>query len=244
MRASSARRMRTSSLQIHAAAAQDSGKRATKERTAQKKAAFATLREQLDALSRTVRAMARTLPGLAEKFRMPRSMAEQERLATARTFAEEAVPLKDELVRRGLPANFLEALNDTIDALQELISSKAEMIRARVAARLSATEDAGQGREAVREFGAIVRNIFRDDPAALAEWESASHTERSSRRAKDAAPHAQPAPAKGGLTQKRFPSASVSPSYRRTRSLTESVSDVNAGGCAKPAESVSALRDE
>jgi hypothetical protein len=47
-----------------------------------------------------------------------------------------------------------------------------------VAATVAVSDAAERGHNAVRELDAIVRNIFRDDPAALAEWESASHVER------------------------------------------------------------------
>lgn len=35
---------------------------------------------------------------------------------------------------------------------------------------------------AALELDAVVSNLFRDDPAALAEWTTAGHTERAPRR--------------------------------------------------------------
>jgi hypothetical protein len=177
------------------ASAQDSGKRAAKEKTAQKNVAFDQVFEDLEVVSRTARAMSPTTPGLADKFRMPRSMAEQACLATARSFAEDAEPLKAEFIRRGLPADFFDTFDGKITALEESINSKAQKTGARVAATVAVSDAAKRGRSAVRELDAIVRNIFRSDPSALAEWESASHTERATHHAA-AKPPAQAAPPK------------------------------------------------
>src|SRR5688572_2922808 len=83
---------------------------AAKEKTVQKKTADGALREMLRAMARTARAMAAKTPGLAEKFRLPRNAGGQMWLAGARAFAAEAEPLKDEFVRRGMAADFLEVL--------------------------------------------------------------------------------------------------------------------------------------
>jgi hypothetical protein len=179
------------------ATSQDSGKRATKERTTMKKVALASLRANLEAISRTARAMALSTPGLADKFRLPHSNGEQASLIAARSFAVDAEPLKSEFIRRGMPASFIEDLNAGRDALEQLVNSKAQKTGARVAARVAVSEAAEDGRNAVRELDAIARNIFRDDPAALAEWESASHTERPTRRNNNETPPTQPAPANG-----------------------------------------------
>src|SRR2546423_1066131 len=182
-------------METHATA-QDSGKRAAKERTALKRAALERLREKLEAISRTARAMALSTPGLDDKFHMPQSMAEQECLTAARTFAADAAPLKDEFVRRGLNADFIEDLDAGVGELQESIGVKAEKTGARVAATVAVSKSSEHGREAVRELDAVVRNVFRDDPSALAEWESASHVERAARHADNRAPHTQTPPAK------------------------------------------------
>lgn len=177
------------------ASEQESSRRAAKERTAQKKVARKHLREHLETISRTARAMSRTAPGLADKFRMPTSFAEQASLAAARSFAADAEPLKAEFIRRGLPSDFLETFNTRIDALEELINSHALKTGARVAATVAVSDAAERGHQAVRELDAVVRNIFRDDPAALAEWESASHVERPPRRAPVVKPPVEPEPA-------------------------------------------------
>jgi hypothetical protein len=183
-------------METHATT-QDSSKRGAKEQVAIKRAALDNLCGQLEAISRTARAMSLSTPGIADKFRMPRSKGEQAILTTARSFATDIAPHKAELIRRGLGASFDEDLGEAIAALEELADSKAQKVGVSVAATAAVSKAAEQGRNAVRELEAIVLNIFRDDPAALAEWDSASHTERASRRAGSATPSTPPAPAKG-----------------------------------------------
>jgi hypothetical protein len=49
----------------------------------------------------------------------------------------------------------------------------------------AALDDAfSRGIDVVRNLDAIVRNKYANKPAVLAEWTSASHTERAPRRAK------------------------------------------------------------
>jgi hypothetical protein len=173
------------------AASQSSGKRASKEKTTLKSVALANLIEDLEAVSRTARVMALTIPGLDDKFRMPRNVGEQAWLAAARSFAADAEPLKAEFVRRGLPESFLEDLKADTAELQESIQHKSQTSGARVAARAAIDDAVERGMKIVRELDAIVRNIFRNDPATLAEWVSASHVERAPRRAAAPVPPVQ-----------------------------------------------------
>ncbi|HZT59878.1 MAG TPA: hypothetical protein VFA21_14805 [Pyrinomonadaceae bacterium] len=161
------------------ATSQDTGRRAAKERTVQTKAALQSLRADLEALSRTARAMKRTTPGIADKFQMPRSSGAQASLIAARSFATNAEPLKDEFIRRGMSPTFREDLGAKIEALSDSIGSRAEKAGARVAATVAISEASEKGRDAVGELDAVVRNVFREDHSALAEWESASHVERA-----------------------------------------------------------------
>lgn len=52
---------------------------------------------------------------------------------------------------------------------------------AHVSATASVESEAELGMAAVRRLDAIVRNMFRADPAALAAWESARHVESPAR---------------------------------------------------------------
>lgn len=180
------------------ATAQASGASAAREGTAQKAAAREALREDLEAISRTARAMALTTPGLDDKFRLPRNGGTQAWLTAARSFALDAEPVKAEFTRRGLPADFLEDLASDIRALEEAINSRSQNAGARVAATVAIDDAIERGMTAVRELDAIVHNLFRDDDAALAEWTSASHTERQPRRTPAPPPSGEQGAAESG----------------------------------------------
>ncbi|MDT7542285.1 MAG: hypothetical protein QOE33_2189 [Acidobacteriota bacterium] len=161
--------------------AQDSHKLGAKQGTSLLSAARESLREDLTALHKTAHAAARTAPGLAEKFQLPGRMRDQELLARARNFAQEAEPFKQEFLRRGMQTDFFAHLAADITAFEQLIDGRAKEEGARVAATAAIDGAIERGMEAVRELDAVVRNTFRDDAGVLAEWTSASHVERATR---------------------------------------------------------------
>ena len=169
----------------------------SKEKTAQKRVADEALRNLMEAINRTARSMSRLTPGLEEKFRLPSSKNGERWLATARGFVTEAEPLNDEFVRRGMAPGFIDDLKARILAVEQFRDSRAQQSAGRVASTAGVAEAAEQGLEAVRELDAIVRNIYADNDAELAAWESASHVERAPRRAETETPAAEPEPAKG-----------------------------------------------
>jgi len=99
----------------------------------------------------------------------------------ASAFPADAVPLAGEFQKHEMPANFIDELHADIAALEEALSGRARNRDAHVAATAALDATMERGIKAVRRLHAMVRNKFRDDPAALAAWESASHVERRSR---------------------------------------------------------------
>jgi hypothetical protein len=179
-------------LESHTAA-QSAGARASMQGTTLKASARAELREDLEAINHTARAMSHAIPGIEDKFRLPRNSGDQAWLAAARSFATEIVPLKAEFIRRGLPAEFVEDLHADVQAFADAVDAKTQHAGAKVAATAAIDGAVERGMNVVRELDAVVRNVFRNDPSALAEWTSASHTERAARRATPGA-HATNAP--------------------------------------------------
>jgi hypothetical protein len=179
-----------SELEAHTTA-QDSGRRSAQEGTTSKASARSEVREHLERISRTARAMALTVPGLEDKFRLPRKPKDQEILTTARTFSTDADPLKAEFIRRGMPATFLEDLEADITAFETSINQKIQGTEKHVTATAAIDDAMERGLNTVRELDPIMRNTFMNDPAKLAAWLSASHVERAPKRAK---PPTQPSP--------------------------------------------------
>lgn len=165
------------------ATAQDSGKRAGMEGTTLKSVAEERLRRTLAAVRDTAREMARKTPGMEEKFRIPRGGGDQALLTLARSFAQDASPLKDEFARWGMPNNFLDELDAEIADFERSINDRTQKRGEQVAATAAIDAALERGVAAVRSLDAVVRNTFRDERGVLAEWTSASHVERQARTA-------------------------------------------------------------
>ncbi|MDQ3920225.1 MAG: hypothetical protein M3348_17315 [Acidobacteriota bacterium] len=171
--------------------------RSYREQVTLKNAGLAVLRDQVETVARTARVMERAAPGLHDKFRLPDTTREQDLLATARGFAADAVPLRDEFVRHGIAANFFNDLADRIVSVEQAIELTAQKATARVNATDALAAAAKRTRQVVRDLNPIVRNVMAGDEAALNEWERASHVERPARRANGDAPGTNTPPANG-----------------------------------------------
>jgi hypothetical protein len=158
-----------------------SGSSDARQGTASKAVAREALRAALEMIRRTARAMSVTMPGLDAKFRIPRNMTDQELLSTAQAFALDAAPLKADLIRYALPANFLGDLDGHIDAFASAINIQHAGRGRQVSATAGIDDALARALSAVRQLDAIVRNTFQDDPQRLAAWESARHVQRSAR---------------------------------------------------------------
>lgn len=177
------------------AAAQQSNSRSVREGTTNRGEARMNLREEMEAISRTARAMALDASGLEDKFRIPRgTITDVDLINTARAFATDAVPLQGEFIRYGLPADFLARLNNSIEAFQQTIDSQQRSRRSRASATAGLDDAIERGVNKVRQLDSVVRNKFDDNPSHLADWESASHTERTPRGNDTAQTPAPPAP--------------------------------------------------
>jgi len=112
----------------------------------------------------------------------------------ARAFATDAAPLSAQFIAHELPADFLADLNADIAALEAAISDQSGGVGDHVAANAAIDDAIDRGVEVVRKLDAIVKNKYANNPATLAEWTSASHTERAPRR-KASTPATPPPPA-------------------------------------------------
>ncbi len=164
-----------------AAADQSSGFNAALSSTTSKTSLREELRDALTVINRTARSLAFDTPGLDDQFRLPRSSSDQALLNAARAFAADATPLRDDFVSHEVPATFLADLEALITAFDEALSGRTTARSSHVAATAALDESLDRGVTAVRRLDAIVRNRFRDKPPKLAEWATASHTERSPR---------------------------------------------------------------
>jgi hypothetical protein len=170
------------------AASEVSGIGDAREGTSTRRQAREELRADLEAIGRTARAMSADVPGLDDKFRVPRNQNDQHLLAAARAFAIDAAPLKAQFIAHELPADFLEDLNADIAALEAAIVNQASGRGSHVSARAAIDDAIERADEVVRKLDAIVKNKYANNAPVLAAWLSASHTERAPRRRKGGSP--------------------------------------------------------
>jgi hypothetical protein len=163
------------------AAAQSSKGGSAKQGTTSRGVARQALRDDLEAINRTARAMAHDVPGITDKFRLPPPGNDQLLLNAARAIAADAVQFETQFIAHEMPADFLEDLNADIAALETAISEQSSGVGQRVAATTAIDTAIDDGVATVRKLDAVVKNKYADNPATLAEWASASHTERSPR---------------------------------------------------------------
>ena len=182
------------------ATTQAAGQAAAREGAITKATARDVLRTQLTAIGRTARALAPGMPGIDNKFRMPRAPNEQALLAVARAFARDAAPLAADFAAHGLPKTFVAALTAGIEAFDEAIRTHETGRDVHVAARASIKEALGAGLAAVRRVDAIVPNYLGDDAVVRAMWARARRLENPRREKRPEAESATPPPA-GGVTQ-------------------------------------------
>ena len=157
--------------------------RTAREGTANKASLRDELREEMLAISHTARIMKIDQPGFENRFRLPRNLADKALITLAHTFAENVAPLVSEFVRHELPANFLEDLNNTIKLFEKAANDQNHGTENRVIASAAIDGAIEHGMETVRRLDTVVKNRFSNDPAILAAWARAKHTERSPRPA-------------------------------------------------------------
>lgn len=151
------------------------------------------LRDDLRAISRTAEAIAEDTPGFDDQFRMPPVGNDQNLLHVARSFLANATPVSARFISHELPADFLDDLSIDIANFEMAMTHQAAGVGTHVSARAAIDEAIAEGLKTVKKLDAIVRNKYRDDGPTLAEWTSASHTERTPRRRQS--PASSPTPA-------------------------------------------------
>ena len=159
------------------AATQVSGRGSAREGTVSKGVAREALRDSLEAIVRTARAMALDTPGVDDKFRVPRDTGDQIILNAARAFAQDAAPLSADFLTHDMPADFLEDLQRDIDGFEEAIRDHEAGKDTHVAARAGIEAAIDAGLDAVLRLDAIVPNRLRADAKTLALWERARRVE-------------------------------------------------------------------
>jgi hypothetical protein len=163
------------------AASQTASSGASRQGTATREQARLAVREDLKAISGTAAVMSDKFPGLDEKFRLPREDNDQDLMSAGNAFIAEATPIAADFIAHEMAADFLDDLRADLQALEDSMSAQSAGKGHRIAAGAAIDQLIDNGVAAVRKLNAIMKNKYANNPAVLAQWVSASHTERDPR---------------------------------------------------------------
>lgn len=165
-------------------AAEESGHSTKRTGTASRDDAREDLRDLVEATVRTARAIDETKPGFAEGYRGASQLSDRGLLDLAIGIARIAPPHKADFLSHGMSASFLETLDAAIAKLQQTMTAQSEGKAGVKSAGVEIEETMDQGMSVRRRMDAVVRNVYRDNAAVLAEWETASHIEAAPKKKK------------------------------------------------------------
>ena len=185
-----------------------------------------TRREKAEVLRehmRTINAIAKALPkdefpGMRELFLMPRSGSYEALIARANAFLEKIGPVKSLFTERGLPADFDEQLMEKLAAVDAASDTRDSGRSDRVGGTAGLDAKADRGIVILREMDSILSYQYRNDPALLASWKSASHVDRDPSRAEDEEEEGS-APEALTRSESSVPLAAVEPRVNRSSGL-------------------------
>jgi hypothetical protein len=163
------------------------------ESTEQKQGAINTLVEMMQAVNQIARSINPQFPGIADQFKMGRG-GDQATLNRARAFIADATPIAVEFTTRGMPATFVADMQAAVDAADSAENRQSIARTAQAAATAAVALALKQLRAAVRELDATFKARYRQDPAALAAWQTASHVEKAPKKKKEATKKPAPPP--------------------------------------------------
>lgn len=159
------------------AAKQASGAR--RQAVEQKSVLKAALKRKLKDISRTARALNFDDAGFRRLFSIPEGSGEQKLLAAAREFAEQAAKRREDFLRFGMPASFVEDLTADIAAFESAANQKAGAQGANAGATAEIDAQIERAMESATILNAIMQNVYRDNAQKLAEWTTARRIRRS-----------------------------------------------------------------
>src|SRR5205085_2184534 len=177
-------------------ASRETNRREAKAGTSGKREARDALRNIINAISRTARAIGMDDPEMRDKFRAPATRTNYQTLiSTARSFLTEATPRKAQFIAYGMKADFLEDLDAKIKAFESHTEQQHTSGGARAADRAAIKAALDELDAEIERFDVIMLNTFAGDARTLAAWKTAHHTERDEQKRKNGkAP--QPTPPK------------------------------------------------
>jgi multidrug efflux pump subunit AcrB len=157
--------------------------------TERKQALLDEVWEDLRAIARTARAIAKKEPGFDIAYRLGDDSHRAIRdTATAVLARLQDAPTAAKFLAYDMPADFVTDLQADLAQISSDTLDQAADLRDAVGGTARVRELIQEGRELIRALDASVKNRFRDDPSLLAEWQTASHIRRRNRKAEEDQP--------------------------------------------------------
>ena len=150
--------------------------------TEAKAARFDELWADLKDISRTARSIAMTDPGFATDFRLGDESQREIVAAATRILAHLQNPSTvARFIAYDLPADFVTELAADLQAVSAFGSEQTDDYLTAVGDTARTRALLKEGRDLIKTLSTSVINRFRRDPEILAQWQTASHLERSAR---------------------------------------------------------------
>lgn len=146
------------------------------------------IRRKMKELARTARGININDIGFQKLFRLPESDNDQLLITTAREFTGKANENKSAFFALGIPENLMDDLAEDVDALEQANLDKTAAQAKTVGATAEIDRQVELAMDAAVIIDIAMKNVYRDNPAKLAEWTSARHI----RRKKPSAPKTPP----------------------------------------------------
>lgn len=179
-----------------------------REGRASKTAARQALRERIEALALTARAIAQTAPGLEDKFRLPSSLPDRALITQGRLFAQELEAFKADFLAHAAPKTFIADLVALVDAFEQASAARQNIQAESTAVRASIRNAIATGSEAVLRIDAMVKNHLGGDESITALWR---RDRRIGPRRRTSTVDAVPEPAPTSAAPGEVPAALLAP---------------------------------
>lgn len=151
--------------------------------TAIKELAYVALLNYMRKINKTVRGLSIDYPDLMELFRMPHGSSYQKALAAGMAYHANSAAYEELMCNDGgLPEDFRAVLLAKITNLETATTKRNTAKGKEVGATASIATEIKTVFDAIMRLRGTVPNVYENNPAKLAEWESASHIQQPPKR--------------------------------------------------------------
>ncbi len=154
--------------------------------TGKKQSLIDEVRSDLIAIAKTARTIADQDPGFDTTFKVG-DISHRSTVETARHFLRELTRpgVAAKFIAYDLPPDFVAHLEQDLAAITETSEDQKEDKREAAGENEKLRSLIREGKELLFRLNTSVRNRFRNQPAILAEWQTASHVRRQRRKTDD-----------------------------------------------------------